>query len=239
MGRDLCIVWRTFAGTFRGAGMKVLGRVLVFFVLSGVVLFPLDLVILEWVRSPDIGGLERAEEFLDFWGDFLPFNVGITAVLLAVGWMRRDPWVRRAAFAFLLAGILSGATARLFKFSTGRARPSAVEDRARHWVSFEGPSLKASYHGYFSGHTAATWGSATAIFILCPRFGGIALLFAGAVGWSRLYGNHHFPSDVAHGAACGVAWGWLVARDLALLKKRRQLDDPRATHPRRGPRPPT
>jgi membrane-associated phospholipid phosphatase len=196
--------------------VSVLWKVLVVFVVTGAALFPLDLAILEWVRRPESEFLEGMAEELGTWGDFVPFNVGLAVVLWVGGWLRGDGRLRRAALAFLLAGALSGGTARVVKVAAGRARPSAVESRGLHWVTFRGPTAEAKFHGYFSGHTAATWGGAVVLAVLYPRVGWLVVVTAGAVGWSRLYGNHHYPTDVVHGAAWGVAWGWLVASGLEL-----------------------
>ena len=207
-------MWGGFARVWRREWFAVLGRVLVIFVVTGVVLFPLDARLLEWVRGEVDPGVKAFAKGLGFWGDFLQFNLGVAGLLYLAGVLRRNPWLRRVALAFLIGGALSGATARIVKFSTGRARPSTVEKQDLHWVTFTGPSIKPGFHGYFSGHTAATWGSAVALAILCPRLGWLAVVFAAGVGWSRMYGNSHFPTDVVHGATWGIAWGWLVAKGL-------------------------
>lgn len=210
LGRDFRFVWRRFCLAMRVEWKLWLGRILVFFVLSGLVLFPNDLALLSWVRGDEPERLERVEKLLGFWGDFLQFNVLVGLLLVWAGSVRKNRWLRRAAMAFLLAGALSGGTARVVKWTTGRARPITVEREELHWVTFTGPSASGKFHGYFSGHTAATWGSAVALLVVFPRFGWLAVVFAAAVGWSRMIGNHHFPSDVVHGAAWGVMWGCLV-----------------------------
>jgi undecaprenyl-diphosphatase len=188
------------------------------FVLTGLVLFPNDLKLLKWVWVPE--GWDGVEGFFGFWGDFLQFNVGWGIVLLIAGAVRKDRWLRRAAIAFVLAGLLSGATTRVVKMSAGRARPHRAEKHQLHWVTFTGPTTSSKYHSYFSGHTSAALASAVALVIVLPRVGWIAVLFAGAVGWSRLYGGHHFPSDVAHGAIWGVMWGCLVGGGMARVRGR-------------------
>lgn len=196
--------------------------------LSGLVLFPNDLRWLRWVQGPE--GLDGVEAFFSFWGDFLQFNLAWALVLLGVAALRKDRWLRRAALVFFLAGALSGISARVVKFSSGRARPDRVEKEELHWVTFRGPSASPKFHGYFSGHTAASFGSAVALVVVLPRVGWVALGFAAFVGWARLYGNHHFPSDVAHGAIWGTMWGCLVGLGVARVRRREKdsagVDEP-------------
>ncbi len=198
-----------------------LGRMLIFFVVTGLLLFPNDSEWLGWVQAAK--GWEQTGKFLGFWGDFLQFSVGWGIVLLIAAALAKDRWLRRGALAFVLAGVLSGATARVVKFSMGRARPSTVERLDLPAVTFTGPSVTSKFHGYFSGHTAAAWGSAVALAVIFPRVGWIAVLFAAGVGWSRIYGNHHFPSDVVHGAAWGTIWGCLVGSGMRRVRKRAKL----------------
>lgn len=213
---DLVFVWQRFVKTLRAGWMLWLGRVLTFMVLSGLVLFPNDLKLLEWVQSAE--GLEGAERFFGFWGDFLQYSVGVGILLAIAGALKRDKWLRRAAVAFILAGVLSGVTTRVFKMSAGRARPKIVQRDNLPHITFRGPTTSGKYHGYFSGHSSAAVASAVAITVIFPRIGWVLLLFAGAVGWSRLYGNHHFPADVAHGAAWGALWGILVGMGVKRAK---------------------
>ena len=116
--------------------------------------------------------------------------------------------------------VMSGATTRVVKMTAGRARPRTVEKHIElHYLSFSGPTTSSKFAGYFSGHTSSAMASAVAVAVIFPRVGWIAVLFAGAVGWSRMYGNHHFPTDVVHGAAWGVMWGCLVGAGVRLGRR--------------------
>ena len=216
--RDLEFVWKSFLRSWRKGWKWWLAGVLTFGVLTSLVLFPNDLKLLRWVQGPE--GLEGVEKQISFWGDFLQFNIAWGVVMFAMATMRGDRWLRRAAVAFVLAGVLSGATTRVVKFSAGRARPKTVERLDLQAVSFRGPSTSGKFHGYWSGHTAASVGSAVALVVVLPRVGWVAILFAGTVGWARLYGNHHFPADVLHGATWGVMWGFLVGGGMVKVRKR-------------------
>jgi membrane-associated phospholipid phosphatase len=62
-----------------------------------------------------------------------------------------------------------------------------------------------------SGHTAASFAAATALTSFYPRAAPLVFTLAAGVGLSRIYLGHHFPSDVAVGAATGAGIGGIVA----------------------------
>jgi undecaprenyl-diphosphatase len=65
-----------------------------------------------------------------------------------------------------------------------------------------------------SGHTAGSFAAATVLSAFYPRRRPVALGLACAVGFSRVYLGHHFPSDVAAGGALGWLLGTVCGRML-------------------------
>jgi undecaprenyl-diphosphatase len=69
-----------------------------------------------------------------------------------------------------------------------------------------------------SGHTAGSFAAAAALSAFFPKDRPLLLTAASAVGLSRIYLGHHFPSDVAVGAVLGS----IVGRSAARLARFRQ-----------------
>lgn len=70
-----------------------------------------------------------------------------------------------------------------------------------------------------SGHTAASFAAATAIYAINKKWGIAAYLFAAIMGFSRLYLGVHFPTDVIFGAIVGMAAAKIVVH---IFRKRRK-----------------
>lgn len=63
-----------------------------------------------------------------------------------------------------------------------------------------------------SGHTAASFAAATAIYAINRKWGIAAYILATVMGFSRLYLGVHFPTDVLFGAIIGMAAAKIVVR---------------------------
>lgn len=114
-----------------------------------------------------------------------------------------------AAILFsLLAGFLLGNC--FLKNVVGRDRPC--------WLDQQVALLIASPRDYSfpSGHTLAAFEGAFSVFFYDRRWGGIFLILAVAIAFSRLYLFVHFPTDVLAGAIMGIliaaAVHWLLSR---------------------------
>ncbi|MBM3202900.1 phosphatase PAP2 family protein [Candidatus Woesearchaeota archaeon] len=146
--------------------------------------------------------LRRLAKNLSFWGDWYTGTVLICALLWLTGWIVRHGYLRQAAVGCLMAALLSGLFADVFRYGLGRARPNAGVAEGLY-----GPTLKARFHSFPSGHTTTAFGTAVALSILFPPMTLPALTLAGGVGWSRLYLDYHHPSDVLMGMVLGSSFG--------------------------------
>jgi membrane-associated phospholipid phosphatase len=75
-------------------------------------------------------------------------------------------------------------------------------------------------HSFPSGHTALAFSAATTFSLECHKWyiTAPAFLWAGSVGYSRMYLGKHYPTDVMAGAITGIGTGylshWLTAQIL-------------------------
>lgn len=71
-----------------------------------------------------------------------------------------------------------------------------------------------------SGHTFASFASATALYLHHRKAGAIAYMLAILIAFSRLYLYVHFPSDVLAGLLLGLLSGYIAYRVINLVSSR-------------------
>lgn len=76
-------------------------------------------------------------------------------------------------------------------------------------------------YSFPSGHTFASFASATALWLYYRRAGVAAYLLAAVIAFSRLYLYVHFPSDVLAGMILGIASGWTAYKLVQWYQKKR------------------
>ena len=77
-------------------------------------------------------------------------------------------------------------------------------------------------YSFPSGHTSAAFTTATSISLYYPKWYVIvpAYLWAGRVGYARMYQGVHYPSDVLAGAFVGAASAWLSYKAQQWIEKK-------------------
>lgn len=82
-------------------------------------------------------------------------------------------------------------------------KPLVARSRPYDLLEYEILLPALSDYSFPSGHTSASFAAATAVYAMNKKWGTIAFVFAGLMGFSRLYLGVHFPSDVFFGAFLG------------------------------------
>ena len=123
----------------------------------------------------------------------------------SVGLIRKDPVIKRQAYQTVGAIGIESVVTQILKYSINRPRPAQTyPGEIFPYQNEEGKSMP-------SGHTALAFAVATTAaleykkwYIAVPAF-----IWAGAVGYSRMYLGVHYFSDVMTGAAIGVGSAFL------------------------------
>lgn len=173
-----------------------------------------DQPVLEAVRSGAGQSWVETARFFSRYGDF-PFLLAGGVIALAISLRLRAVNWSRIFTAMILGGILAGLASNATKLATGRVRPR-VEHTEHGWY---GPkhedrwvSLRHDFQSFPSSHAACSFGFFFPLFLSRRLIGGVGMLAAAAIAWSRVQLNAHHISDIAIGALLGMIAGWLVWR---------------------------
>ncbi len=139
-------------------------------------------------------------------------NLAVPAGLLIGGIVDHKKDMRQNALYIASStastAILNFALKALFK----RPRPFLVH------ISLT-PITRPSQYSFPSGHTSASFSTATALTMAYPKWyiAAPSFIWAGTVGYSRMYLGVHNPSDVAAGALLGagtaIGFGFIRPKD--------------------------
>jgi undecaprenyl-diphosphatase len=196
---------------------------------AAVVGFWLDPIVLQMVAEHSNKTVKSFAGFISKIGDWPELMVLAAAVLFLV---RRNRHFVIVILCMMIAATLAGAAVNGVRLFSGRARPNNTEV-APGWygVSHQGEWLlnKYKYHSFPSGHT----GSALAYFgvlgFAFRRWSWGFLLFGVAIGWSRIYLNVHYFSDVIVGAIVGLFFAQLTWERIRPWLEKRWAEQQRGT----------
>lgn len=126
-------------------------------------------------------------------------NVGVPVGLLAGGIIGNDKQMRQNALYVASSSAVNALATMLIKKIVKRPRPFLANVKIR-------AVYQPSHYSFPSGHTSTAFTTATALSQAYPKWYVVvpSYLWAGSVGFSRLYLGVHYPTDVAAGAVLGT-----------------------------------
>lgn len=156
----------------------------------------MEFSVLHFIQSMRSEPFDQAMLFVSTLGNVGAIWIALAALLLILS------AYRRSGLAISIALLIDFITVNLIlKPLIGRERPCDLT------VPEDMLLACLSDHSFPSGHTAAAFAAAVALFLSHKKVGLLALLFAFMMGISRLYLFVHYPSDVFAGALLGILFG--------------------------------
>ena len=154
------------------------------------------------------------------YADFILFFLIIPTSLALCSLALKKPFLSRVASSLLVAGVIGSLGVQVIKLAVGRPRPPMVQRGEVHAWELRGPTLKAKFRSYPSGHSATAATACTILALAFPRLALPLIFMALTVGLSRITHNYHYPTDVIAGLSYGAAIGLLAGQHLACIRSR-------------------
>jgi membrane-associated phospholipid phosphatase len=175
--------------------------------------FYFDQTVVGAIAGHQIRWLEQVAGIISKFGDWPELMGYATVALVGVGFARKRALVK-VILCMMIAGTLAGAVTNSVRLISGRARPNNHEvPPGWYGLWYQGQWLlgKYKFHSFPSGHTATAFAFFGVIgFAYRRRWAWSFLAVAGVIGWSRLYINAHFFSDVLVGVVVGLFFAQLT-----------------------------
>lgn len=160
-------------------------------------LLELDGRLLLWIKESFANPIgDKIMIFISALGDGGFFWIALGLLFLLMGWKKKI-WRWRGGMV-LLSLAANALVCNLF------LKPLVNRTRPYYALGYDILIPPVGDASFPSGHTAASFAAATAIYAMDKKWGIAAYLFAAVMGFSRLYLGVHFPTDVLAGAICGT-----------------------------------
>ena len=166
--------------------------------------FYFDNVVHHYMTAHQTRGLRHFMHSVSRLGDW-PEHFAIGLALAGFAWWRGNRKWTRVFLSMLIALAIAGVAGRVIKISTGRARPSVKLEEV--WDRFD-----TKYHAFPSGHVAASTAFFGVLFFANRRVGLACLPIPILIGFSRMYVDAHYLSDVVFAGILGVLCAAFVSR---------------------------
>ncbi len=153
--------------------------------------------ILDWITSLHNGFLDTILPVISSFGNSGIGWIVLSIILLCI------PKYRKAGLAMALALIFCLIIGNItLKPLIARPRPYSYFPEMQLLI----PPLED--FSFPSGHTFASFASATALFLFHRKEGTAAYILAAVIAFSRMYFYVHFPTDILAGIILGIASGF-------------------------------
>lgn len=192
------------------------------FAIATVAAAPLDRQFAERLQNPTVQEnrlMRRTARFVETVTDPGAFTIGIG--MYAFGRLTKNERAADLGLHGTEALFIGAQLGNLLKGTVGRARPYVDVTNPHDYKAFRGFGTGSDYRSFPSGHTIAAFAAASAVTMETRRWwprrsvwfiGPVMYAGAAAVGWSRMYDNKHWASDVLTGAAIGTFTGMKVVQ---------------------------
>lgn len=146
----------------------------------------------------------------------VPISVATPIIIYSVGLIKQDSTIKKQA-------IFIGETFLVSAFVTTALKHSIKRERPFDTYSDIDNATSAPGYSFPSGHTSTAFATATSLSMAYPKWYVIApsLVWASAVGYSRMHLGVHYPTDVFAGALVGSGCAYITYRANKWLNKKR------------------